>query len=173
MFLQRKIAIFDSQIKEICERFGHELHGNLKDAANNDGKWSLVIKNGDKTVFVKLVIPYSFSQSFVYFSSQELCHMNAFLFGFKATFGSWSGFPLSRQCDLKVPKSAFGYDCENAQKVFLVFPKCQSLRVFSERGSQGFRPGMEFFGFRIHDGASFRYLLENIHEKRKFAQFGE
>ena len=173
MYSKRKISKFDKQIKEICEKFGHELHGNLSDAANGDGKWSLVVRNTDKTVFVKLVVPYRFSNSSVLFSSNELVHMNAHLLGFKGPLGSWSGFPLSKTSDLKVPDSAFGYDCKNAQKVFLVYPKCQRLCVRSEKGYENFRPGMQYCGFRIHDGASFRYLLENFHEKRKFADFGE
>lgn len=173
MFLKHKISKFDKQIKEICEKFGHELHGSLCDAKNGDGNWSLVVCNGDKTVFVKLVVPYSFSNSSVIFSSNELVHMNAYLLGFKGPLGSWGGFPLSKTCDLKVPDSAFGYDCQNAQKIFLVYPKCQRLYVRSERRYENFRPGMPFCNFRIHDGASFRYFLENIHEKRKFADFGE
>ncbi len=173
MFLKSRITKFDKQIKEICEKFGHELHGSLSDAENGDGNWSLAVCNGDKTVFVKLVVPYPFSNSSVLFYSNELVHMSAHLLGFKGPLGSWSGFPLSKTCDLKVPDSAFGYNCQNAQKIFLVYPKCQSLYVRSEKGYENFRPGMQFCGFRIHDGASFRYFLENIHEKRKFAAFGE
>lgn len=63
MFSQTQILKLDKFVKDACTRLGYELHGSLAAAKNNDGKWTLVIKSKAKTVFVKLVVPYSFADS--------------------------------------------------------------------------------------------------------------
>ena len=71
--------------------------------------------------------------------------------------------PITREYKFKLPESAFGFDSSTCEKIFLIYPHSTHLAVREPDKTRltEFRVGLKCGDISIHDGASFRYLLEN------------
>ena len=169
-----KINKFRTQITEICEHHGYTLYGSIRKCNIGENDWTFAVKTADKNILVKLIVPFGRSNTGLFINSPEYISAVATLFGMRGLFGSIN-IPITREYRFKLPGTAFGINAEDAEKVFLVYPKCTQLyvRETDAKRPTSFRVGLKIGNISIHDGASFRYFLENPGEVRKFARFGE
>lgn len=174
MLKRIKINKFRTQITEICNRHGYELCGSVRKCNIGENDWTFAVKTENKNIIVKLIVPFGWNNTGLCINSPEYISAVATLFGMRGLFGSID-IPITRKYHFKLPETAFGINVEDAEKVFLVYPKCTQFYVREKDSKQltTFRVGLKTGDISIHDGASFKYFLENPNEIRKFAGFGE
>lgn len=161
MFKSFKIHKFKNQIKSICEQKGYTLLGDIRKCSIGENNWTFGIKAKDKSYLVKLIVPYGYSNTSICINSKKYISTVASVFIMRGLFGSID-IPVTKEFHFKLPESAFGIDANNCEKVFLIYPKCTQfyLRETDSNRLTGFRVGLMCDDISIHDGSSFRYLLE-------------
>ena len=169
-----KINKFRTQITEICNRHGYELLGNIRKCSIGENDWTFAVKTADKNILVKLIVPFGSHNTGLCIYSPTYISAVATLFGMRG-IGGVIDIPITREYKFKLPETAFGINVKDAEKVFLVYPKCTQFYVRETDANRPttFRVGLKIGDISIHDGASFRHFLENPNEVRKFASFGE
>lgn len=174
MLKRIKIRNLRKQITEICEHHGYELLGDIRKCSIGKNGWTFAVKTADKKILVKLLVPFGSKNTALFVNSSEYISAYATLFGMRGLMGSVN-IPMTREYHFKLPENAFGIDVKDAEKVFLIYPKCTHfyLRDNDAKRPTEFRVGLKLGDISIHDGSSFRYFLENPDEVRKFAKFGE
>ncbi len=174
MLKRLKIQKMRKQIIEICSNHGYELLGNIRKCGIGENSWTFAVKTKDKNILVKLLVPFGNFNTGLFINSAEYISAAATLFGMRGLFGSIN-IPMTREYHFKLPSTAFGLDEKNTEKVFLIYPKCTHFYIRENDNAHltSFRVGIKLGDIFIHDGASFKHLLEHPNETRKFAAFGE
>ena len=169
MLKRIRIGNLKAQITEICNRHCYELCGSIRKCNIGENDWTFAIKTKDKSVLVKLIVPFGSNNTGLCINSMEYISATASVFGMRGIMGAIN-IPISREYHFKLPDTAFGINADEAEKVFLIYPKCTQfyLREKDEKLLTSFRVGVKIGDISIHDGASFKYFLENPVEKRKF-----
>lgn len=169
-----KILKFRNEIAEICKINGYDLIGNIRKCNIDDNQWTFAVKTPDKSFLVKLIVPFGCFNTGLCFNSPEYISASATILAMRGQFGSLN-IPITREYHFKLPENGFELDVDKTNKIFLVFPKCKQfyIRDFDKQRLLPFRVGVRIGDISIHDGASFRYLLNNPNDVRRFAEFGE
>ena len=163
MFKGLKIAKLKKQITDICKDKGFILHGQIKKCSIGENAWTFAVETPNKTLLVKLIVPFGSNNTGLCFNSTEYISATATLFGMRG-IGGVIDIPMTREYRFKNPHTAFGFDAKNCEKIFLVYPKCTQfyLRETDKRYLTTFRVGLKCDDIHIHDGSSFRNLLETL-----------
>lgn len=174
MSKRKRINQFKLQIAEICEKHSYELIGDIRKCKIDDNAWTFAVKMANKNVLVKLIVPFGRKNTWLCVNSPEHISAIATLFGMRGLGGAID-IPITKEYHFKLPETAFGFDKENLEKVFLVYPKCThfNIRENDARQLTEFRVGLKLGDVSIHDGASFKHFLETQGEPSRFAEFGE
>ena len=175
MFKYLKIRKFRKQIVDICSKNSYELVGDIKRCKISQNTWTFAVKTKNKNFLVKLIVPFGYFNTYIQVNSSRFISAVASLFSMRGLFGVID-IPIKKEFHFNLPDNSFNLNMDITEKIFLVFPKCTHLYVFENDKPyhlSTFRVGIKVDDISIHDGASFRYMLENPDDVRKFAGFGE
>ena len=163
MFKGLKIAKLKRQITAICKDKGFILHGEIKKCKIDENNWTFAVETPNKIFLVKLIVPFGSNNTTLCINSPEYISAVATLFGMRGVGGAID-IPITRKYKFKNPQTAFGFKAENCEKIFLIYPRCTQfyLRETDKKHLTTFRVGLKCDDFHIHDGSSFRNLLETL-----------
>ncbi len=162
MIKRLKIAKLNKQIEEVCLNNGYTLHGEIKKCSIGENAWTFAVQTQEKVFLVKLIVPFGSHNTGLCIYSPTYISAVATLFGMRG-IGGVIDIPITREYKFKLPESAFGFDARTCEKIFLIYPHSTYLAVREPDKTRltEFRVGLKCCDISIHDGASFRYLLEN------------
>ena len=162
MIKRIKIAKYKKQILNICTQNGYTLLGNIRKCSIGESSWTFAVKTPYKTFLVKLIVPFGSNNTGLCINSPEYITAATSVFGLRGIGGAIN-IPVTREYKFKLPEKAFGFDANTCEKIFLIYPHSThfALRETDKSHLTEFRVGLKCKDISIHDGASFRYLLEN------------
>ncbi len=175
MIKKLKISKLRKQIESICNEKKFKLSGNIRKCNIGNNNWTFSITTPNKCFLVKLIVPFGINNTGIFINSENYISATATLFGMKGLFGSIN-IPISREYRFDLPSTGFGLDANKCEKVFLIYPKCDYFylrEVDKKHHLTPFHVGLKVNDVHVHDGTSFKQLIENPDRTSKFADFGE
>lgn len=163
-----KIPKFKRQVTAICKEKGYTLLGDIRKTRLDDLHWTFAVRTPEKDFLVKLVVPYPLKMSTVNFLSTNEIFLEGAI-PLLAGFRGMPTFPVYKQAVFEMEAEAFGIRADQAEKIYLVYPACESIHL--GRKKKFWRIGFDLDGVKLYDGASFRALLKHPAAGSKFAAF--